>query len=263
MQRTSKVTGLGNFPELGKALYIWFCQKRAECVEISGQLLCEKANSLAKTINGEATTLDAKTGWKWRFCQRHGIHTLKEHGEKASADCPATKKFISFFPELRQTWSAIMQAVVQLQWNWSEIPLVALYNASHSCWKDCFWAERIQRTCHVKRLLKCFRNLQTVTADATKVFLQHSTGSHTHGLHWAKNAWMTTAIFHTWFYDTFVPKVCQHLTSIGMELKARLLLDNCPAHPNADWWRLNFCQVSTGQLYEPDPAHRSRCDQEC
>ena len=38
-----------------------------------------------------------KVGWKWRFCQRHGIHSLKERVEKASAHRPATENFISFF----------------------------------------------------------------------------------------------------------------------------------------------------------------------
>ena len=45
-----------------------------------------------------------------------------------------------------------------------------------------------------------------------------------------KNAWMDTAIFHTWFHDSVVPMVRAHLTSIGQEPKGVLLLDNCPAH---------------------------------
>ena len=36
------------------------------------------------------------SGWKRQFCKCHGIGMLMEHGEKASTDCLAAKKFISF-----------------------------------------------------------------------------------------------------------------------------------------------------------------------
>ena len=48
-----------------------------------------------------------------------------------------------------------------------------------------------------------------------------------------KNAWMNTDIFHTWFHNSFIPLVRTHLTSIGQEPKAVLVLDNCPAHPDS------------------------------
>lgn len=44
-----------------------------------------------------------------------------------------------------------------------------------------------------------------------------------------KNAWMTSAVFHDWFHNTFVPK----LAALGQDCKAVLLLDNCSAHPDA------------------------------
>ena len=49
-----------------------------------------------------------------------------------------------------------------------------------------------------------------------------------------KNAWMSTEIFHKWFHDSFVPTVRRELSSLGLEQKAVLVLDNCPAHPNAE-----------------------------
>ncbi|XP_028659118.1 jerky protein homolog-like [Erpetoichthys calabaricus] len=50
----------------------------------------------------------------------------------------------------------------------------------------------------------------------------------------SKNAWMTAAIFEKWFHQTFIPGVRRHLRSKGMEPRACLLLDNCPAHPPAE-----------------------------
>lgn len=48
-----------------------------------------------------------------------------------------------------------------------------------------------------------------------------------------KNAWMTSAVFHDWFHNTFVPYVCTKLAALGQDCKAVLLLDNCSAHPDA------------------------------
>ena len=50
-----------------------------------------------------------------------------------------------------------------------------------------------------------------------------------------KNAWMNTDIFLEWFQDSFAPYVCKELTSLGLENKAVLVLDNCPAHPDAEY----------------------------
>ncbi len=47
-----------------------------------------------------------------------------------------------------------------------------------------------------------------------------------------KNAWMNTAIFHDWFHLSFVPYVRDKLSSLGLEPKAVLVLDNCSAHPS-------------------------------
>ena len=49
-----------------------------------------------------------------------------------------------------------------------------------------------------------------------------------------QNAWMSTEIFHKWFHDSYVPTVRRKLSSLGLEQKAVLVLDNCPAHPSAE-----------------------------
>ena len=46
-------------------------------------------------------------------------------------------------------------------------------------------------------------------------------------------AWMTGYLFKDWFHNTFVPAVRRELKSIGMPPRAVLLLDNCPAYPQA------------------------------
>lgn len=48
------------------------------------------------------------------------------------------------------------------------------------------------------------------------------------------NAWMNGDLFKKWFDEQFVPTVRKHLRKKGLEPKALLLLDNCPAHPPGD-----------------------------
>ena len=55
-------------------------KKQMEAVPVTGPLLCAKAPDLSKTFNGEMKFL-ASEGWKWRLCQRHGIHQLSVQGE--------------------------------------------------------------------------------------------------------------------------------------------------------------------------------------
>jgi hypothetical protein len=53
----------------------------------------------------------------------------------------------------------------------------------------------------------------------------------------SKNVWKTVAIFEDWFHKGFVPAAREHLRSKGVEERACLLLDNCPAHPPAETLR--------------------------
>ena len=49
-----------------------------------------------------------------------------------------------------------------------------------------------------------------------------------------KSAWMSYKIFHAWFHNSFIPTVHKELSSLNLEPKAVLVLDNCPAHPNEE-----------------------------
>ena len=83
-KRDVKVTKLGEYPLLEKALYLWFQQKKMEGNPVSGPLLCEKAVELHKILHKDSKDSDfvASEGWKWRFCQRHGIRQLSLQGDR-------------------------------------------------------------------------------------------------------------------------------------------------------------------------------------
>ena len=50
----------------------------------------------------------------------------------------------------------------------------------------------------------------------------------------SRNAWMTSAFFETWFQSTFVLEFRKHLHRQGLQPRAVLLFDTCPAHPSAE-----------------------------
>ena len=66
-------------------------------IPISGPILCEKAIQLSKKLFGEGHKFVANEGWKWRFCDRHGIRSISSQGEKSAADTDAAVDFVPRF----------------------------------------------------------------------------------------------------------------------------------------------------------------------
>ena len=73
MYRQTKTMRLGNNVALDKAVYLWFKQKRMDGIPVTGPILCQKAVQLSKKLFGEDHWFVASEGWRWRFCNRHGI----------------------------------------------------------------------------------------------------------------------------------------------------------------------------------------------
>ena len=66
MKKTTKAMKLGKDTQLEEASYVWFRQKRAEGVPISGPLLKEKALQLNEMLDGNAD-FHASEGWSGSF----------------------------------------------------------------------------------------------------------------------------------------------------------------------------------------------------
>jgi hypothetical protein len=45
------------------------------------------------------------------------------------------------------------------------------------------------------------------------------------------NAWVTRQLFTEWFIEVFAPSVKEYLEEKNLPLKALLIMDNAPAHP--------------------------------
>jgi len=223
-------------PVMDKATFAWFVQKRAEGVPISGPLIQTEAIQISAAINGE-TSFKASNGWLYRWKKRHGIRQVKIRGEARSADEEAAEAFL---PELQRLVEEEGYCPDQI-YNTDETALYYKMLPDHSLAvktdttssqglkqkKDrltllltCNWAgtHKLKPLCIGK--FKCPRCFHHVNMSSMPLLYKNS-----------RNAWMTAVIFEEWFHQDFVPSVRKHLRRQGLEEKAVLLLDNCPAHP--------------------------------
>ena len=239
MSKKAKVMKIGDDEQHDKAVYLWFKQKRMEGIPISGPILCEKAVQLHKKMYGEESSFSGSTGWQWRFCKRHGIRNLSLEGEKLSAHTETSATFITSFNEFVEEHQLTLNQIFNCDetgLNFRLLPDKTLA-ASFEHFADGrkLSKERVtvnacaNATGTIKLPLqvigkakrpRCFRGLRM---DLLPV---EYCGQ--------KYAWMSFEIFHAWFHNSFIPMVRKELSSLGLEQKAVLVLDNCPAHPNEE-----------------------------
>ena len=73
MYRQPKTMWLGNNVALDKAVYLWFKQKRMDGIPVMGPILSRRLSNSARSCLEEDHRFVASEGWRWRFCNRHGI----------------------------------------------------------------------------------------------------------------------------------------------------------------------------------------------
>lgn len=213
-------------------------KKEWEGTPISGPILCEKAVQLYKKLYGKDAKFSGSTGWQWRFCKRHGIRNLSLQGEKLSANREASSDFIPYFNNFIEERQLTLHQIFNCDETglyFRLMPtktLAASFERSADGRKESKERVTVNACANASGSIKlplqligkakrprCFKNVNT---DLLPV---QYCGQ--------KSAWMSCDIFHSWFHDTFVPAVRKELGALGLEKKAVLLLDNCPAHPDA------------------------------
>ncbi|XP_028666328.1 jerky protein homolog-like [Erpetoichthys calabaricus] len=229
-------------PELDKATFNAFCESRNNGIPISGPVIQAQAEKLYKEIHGPNADPEftVSSDWLKRWKQRHGISQVKINGEIKSADTVAAEEFIPKF-----------QQFIEEQQLTEEM----IYNADET---GLYYKILPDRTLAMKKDKTSKEGYKQIKDRVTMLFCCNWTGHHKltplcigkfgsprcfHNINMSslpldynhsKNAWMTAAIFEKWFHQTFIPDVRRHLRSKGMEPRACLLLDNCPAHPPAE-----------------------------
>ncbi|XP_054709506.1 jerky protein homolog-like [Uloborus diversus] len=224
--------------KVGKALHMWFLQKRSSGHPISGPLLCEKALFFNEKLNGENTnTFQASSGWLRNFKLRHGIREIGLHGEKLSVSTESATKFVKEFIEFVKSEKYEEEFIYNADETglfWRSLPrktLASGFEKSASGTKlnkeriivlNCANATGNHRIPlfvigHSKKP-RCFNNWKNLPVIYTS----------------QRKAWMTSEGFIDWYDHTFIPKVKTHQEDMKKEGRVLLLLDNAPSHPCAD-----------------------------
>ncbi|MFS1564416.1 MAG: hypothetical protein ACL7AX_13685 [Candidatus Arsenophonus phytopathogenicus] len=217
------------------ALWIWFMQERRKGTPISGPILKEKALMLhSKIENGGEFT--ASEGWLTRWKHRHGINYLSVSGEKLSADTAAASSFTDHFAKIIQEECLQPEQVYNIDEtgvNFKKLPKKTFVSASEksapgfklnkeritvALCTNATGTHRLPLFCVGKS--KNPRAFKHLNKAALPVCYKAQ-----------KSAWMDSYLFKEWFVNEFVPKVKSYLKSNKLPIKAVLILDNAPTHP--------------------------------
>lgn len=203
----------GELPRMERILYNWILRLRSKNFPVSGEMIKRKAAILHEKFKENQGRFNASGGWLQKFKSRWGIRLLTISGEKLSA-CPG---LVAPFKE--RLGEKIRN---------EELTKDQLYNADES---GLFWQLLPEKT-YVSLTEKTAPGMKTAKQRVT--FLACTNASGTHKLKPlvigkaknprafknfnsplpyknSKNAWMTSDIFKHWFFNHFVPEVCNNL----------------------------------------------------
>ena len=216
----------GKEPEVDTALNQWFDAVTSKGEKLSGRMLKEKAEDLAKKLGHRHFI--ATEGWLSRWKARHHIRYKRAHGEKASADISSAEEWIkSVLPDLLEKYRP------NNVYNADE---TGLYYRATPDGSLCYRHEKLSGskkameritvlccsnmtgTDKCKLLVigksfrpRCFKNVNLDNLPVT--YLAN------------KNAWMTSVIFTDWL-------AAWDLCLTRENRKILLIVDNCSAHPH-------------------------------
>ena len=225
--------------ELDRSLFMWFVHQRDQGIPLSGPILKAQAEKLSKDLGGD-DDFTATEGWLSRWKKRHGISQVTVSGESRSADSAAATDFPS---QLKVIISEGGYSPEQI------------YNCDETA---LFYKLLPQKSLAEKHDSQKSDGFKKIKDRVTLMFCVNETGNHKlkplcigrsqkprcfHHVNMkaqpvvytaTKNAWMTRTVFSDWFYNDFVPDVKKHQNQKGLDGRALLLLDQCPAHPAAE-----------------------------
>ncbi|XP_037959124.1 jerky protein homolog-like [Teleopsis dalmanni] len=229
-----KTLRTSELPKMEKSLYRWFLCMRNKNWPVSALMLKEKAKKLHSKFKEKEGDFYASDGWFQGFKKRYGIRLLQISGEKLSSQ----SQLVDPFKE------KLKDKIAEF-----ELCNDQLYNADES---GLFWKLLPEKT-YVSTLEKRAPGVKSEKQRITFLCCSNATGSHKLKLlvigkaknprcfknlqcptnyKNSKSAWMTATIFKEWFHQSFVPQVKSFLKEKNLPIKALLLIDNAPSHPN-------------------------------
>ncbi|XP_039623930.1 jerky protein homolog-like [Polypterus senegalus] len=211
-----------------------FARARNNGIPISGPVIQAQAEKLYKEIHGPDADPEftVSSGWLKRWKQRHSISQIKINDEIKLADTVAAEEFIPKFQQFIEEQQLIEEMI---------------YNADETGF---YYKIPPDRTLAMKKDKTSKEGYKQIKDRVTMLFCCKWTGYHKltplcigkfgsprcfHNISMSSLPLdydhSKNAIFEKWFHQTFIPDVCRHLRSKGMEPQAYLLLESCPAHP--------------------------------
>ncbi|XP_066261172.1 tigger transposable element-derived protein 1-like [Euwallacea similis] len=229
-----------------KALMIWINDSTKKRIPINEDLIKEKAKQYFNQLKNlelssssncfENLKFPASNGWLTEFLRRHALHNVKIQGEAASADKTAAKNYCQVLAKIIDGSGYCPDQV---------------FDADET---GLFWKKMPSRT-FIAKSEKTAIGFKAAKDRITLLLCSNASGTrilkpliinktlHPRGLkntnlaelpvHFMANkkAWVTLAIFTTWFNNCFVPEVEKYMMEMGLPFKVLLIVDNAPGHP--------------------------------
>ncbi|XP_060846462.1 tigger transposable element-derived protein 7-like [Rhopalosiphum padi] len=225
---------------LDDAVYKWFCQLRSTGLAVRGVEIQAAADRLAKQLN--INNFKASSGWLFRFGRRHNITNKKICGESLSADNEAVEPFRKKLNDILKAENILPSQL----YNYDETGLYwrALPDSTQASKADKNTPGRKISKDRVSALLCANADgshmLKPVIVGKSKQPRAIKNIMDSLPIHYynSKSAWFTSDITIDWFHKKAVPEIRKYQTEIlkipDNKVKALVLLDNCPAHPQVE-----------------------------
>ncbi|GFR15032.1 tigger transposable element-derived protein 1 [Trichonephila clavata] len=251
-----------------KALVLWIQELTQKRIPIDGELIKEKAirfYNQVKDLEPSCSSshigspkFSASNGWLAGFLQRHALHNLKIKGEAASADETAAKNYSKVLVKIIEDGGYCPDQVFNADETglfWKKMPsrtFIAKSEKTASGFKAA--KDRVTfllcSNASEARMLKPLMLNRSLHPRALK-------GKNIAELpvHFMANkkAWVTKAVFITWFNDCFVPEVKQYMIDMGLPFNVLLIVYNAPGHPCVEHPNVKvvFLPPNTTSLIQP------------
>ncbi|XP_050726478.1 tigger transposable element-derived protein 1-like [Eriocheir sinensis] len=194
--------------EMEKLLMVWINERQMPGDSMSEGIIYAKARRLhgdliCDTTSDSSEDFKAGKGWFGNFKKRTGIHSVVRHGEAASADKVAAKKFVPEFKKFVDKERLSPQQV----FNCDEIGL--------------FWKKLPNRT-YITKEEKCLPGYKPMKDRLTLLLCANASGD---------CKIKPLLVYHSENTRPFKKNVKTYLIEKNLPLKALLLMDNAPARP--------------------------------
>ncbi|XP_023289525.1 tigger transposable element-derived protein 1-like, partial [Orussus abietinus] len=250
-----------------KALVLWIKDLTKKRIPVHKEFIQEKARQFfhqLKDLEPSSSSclrnvkFSASNGWFTGFLQRYALHNVKIQGEAVSTDETAAMNYRKVLAEIIDDGGYCPNQV---------------FNADGT---GLFWKKMPSRT-FIAKSEKTANGFKAATDRITLLLCSNASGTkmlkpliinkalHPRALkginlaeypvHFMANkkAWVTSAVFATWFNDSFVPEVEKNMEEMGLPFKVLLIVVNVPGHPCIEHPNVQilFLSPNTTSLIQP------------